>query len=294
MAARLPLDRDVGAWDRRLVPALTLRPAPLPWVAALRALPAVVVVVVGGAWLALAVGVAFGVDLGSGAAAWIGLAGACACVSGVMIGAGGNTLGAAALAIAALAAVGLAVGTDTDSNPVRPAFAPRADVAPPPRGEPRADVPPPPRGEPRAERPSRPAGDARSGAAAESPAGEAPAAAAAAPRTVGAPAKLVRSYYAAIDSGDFAAAWARLSPAVQARFGGFAVWRDGYETTLSQRVEGVEVDGAQIRYVLVARDRTPCGGSVEQRFAVVWTMADGHASSLHAVRLAGQDPATAC
>jgi ketosteroid isomerase-like protein len=81
---------------------------------------------------------------------------------------------------------------------------------------------------------------------------------------------------------------------VQARFGGFAVWRDGYETTLSQRVEGVDVDGAQIRYVLVARDRTPCGGSVEQRFAVVWTMADGHASSLHAVRLAGQDPATAC
>jgi hypothetical protein len=106
--------------------------------------------------------------------------------------------------------------------------------------------------------------------------------------------RLVRSYYAAIDAGHFAAAWTRLSPAVRARFGGFAVWRDGYDTTLGQRVEAVEADGAQIRYVLVARDRTPCGGAVEQRFAVVWTMAGGRAASLHAVRLAGQDPAAAC
>ena len=276
MAARLPLDRCLAAWDRRLVPALTLRPAPLPWVAALRALPAVVVAVVGGAWLALAVGVAFGVDLGSGAAVWIGLAGACACTSGVMIGAGGNVVGAAALAIAALAAVGLAVGTEPDSNPARPAFAPRADVAPPVRGETHTD------------RPSRPGGDAREGAGRDTRSGPAAGARSAAAG------RLVRSYYAAIASGDFADAWARLSPAVRARFGGFAVWRDGYGTTLSQRIEGVEVDGAQIRYVLVARDRTPCGGAVEQRFAVVWTMADGRAASLHAVRLAGQDPAAAC
>ena len=236
------------------MPALTLRPAPLPWVAALRALPAVVIAVAGGAWLALVVGVAFGVDLSSGAAVWIGLAGACACVSGLMIGVGANVVGAAALAIAALAAAGLAAGTGTDSNPVRPAFAPRADVAPPARSEARSAEP-------------------RSGA------------------TAG---KLVRSYYAAIDAGDFAAAWARLAPAVQARFGGFTVWRGGYATTLDQRVVAVEVDGAQINHVLVARDRTPCGGTVEQRFAVSWTMAEGLASSLHAVRLAGQDPAAAC
>jgi ketosteroid isomerase-like protein len=106
--------------------------------------------------------------------------------------------------------------------------------------------------------------------------------------------KLVRSYYAAIDAGDFAAAWGRLSPAVQAGFGGFAVWRGGYDTTLDQRVEAVETNGAQIRHVLVARDRTPCGTTVEQRFAVVWTVADGRASALHAAKLAGQDPAAAC
>ena len=263
MAARLLLARRLGAWDRRLVPALTLRPAPLPWVAALRALPAVVIAAVGGAWLALAVGVAFGVDLGSAAAVWVGVAGACACVSGVLIGAGGNVVGAAALAIAALGAVGLAAGTETDSNPVRSAFAPpaRADVAP---KVPDTQVTPP----------RRPAHRPISASARAE--------------------KLVRSYYAAIDAGDFAAAWARLSPAVQARFGGFAVWRAGYDTTLSQRVEAVEFDGAQIRYVLAARDRTPCGGAVEQRFAVVWTLAGGRASSLHAVRLAGQDPAAAC
>jgi hypothetical protein len=267
MAARLPLDPCLGPWDRRLVPALTLRPAPLPWVAALRALPTVVIAVVGGAWLALAVGAAFGVDLGSGAAVWIGLAGACACVSGVLIGSAGNVPAAAVLAVAAIAAVVLAV--QTDSNPTRAArVIVGADIAPETRtATPHREASPPqatPRRAPREASPVVAAG------------------------------KLVRSYYAAIDAGDFAAAWAKLTPAVQAGFGGFAVWRGGYDTTLDQGVEAVEVDGDQIRHVLVARDRTPCGGTVEQRFAVVWTMADGRATSLHAVRLAGQDPAAAC
>jgi hypothetical protein len=263
MAARLPLAVGIGAWDRRVVPALTLRPAPLPWVVALRALPAVVIAAVGGAWLALAVGVALGADLGSAAAVWIGVAGACACVSGVMIGAGSNAVGAATLAIAALAAVSVAAETEPDSKPVRPVLAPRADVAPPARATPSERTVTAHR--------HAPAVPARARAE-----------------------QLVRSYYAAIDSGDFAQAWARLSPAVQARFGGFTTWRNGYGTTLSQRVEALETDGAQIRYVLVARDRTPCGAGVEQRFAVVWTMADGRASSLQAVRVAGQDPAAAC
>jgi hypothetical protein len=156
------------------------------------------------------------------------------------------------LAVAAIGAVVLAAGTGADSNPVRPAFAPRADAAP------------------RHEPPSR----------AISPTARAE--------------RLVRSYYAAIDAGHFAAAWARLSPAVRTRFGGFAVWRAGYTTTLDQRVEAVKFDGPQIRHILVARDRTPCGGTVAQRFAVVWTMAHGRAAALHAVRLAGQDPAAAC
>ena len=248
------------------MPALTLRPAPLPWVAALRALPAVAVAVVGGAWLALALGVAFGVHLGSGAAVWIGIAGACACVSGWMVGGDGNLAVAVVLAVAAVGAVVVAV--DTDSNP-----------APAGRETVLADIAPPPR--------VGAEGDARSGAAGETRSGAGAA-------SVVAARKLVHSYYAAIDAGDFAAAWARLSPAVQAGFGGFAVWRSGYETTLDQRVEDVQMDGAQVRHVLVARDRRPCGGTVEQRFAVVWTLVEGRAASLHAVRLAGQDPAAAC
>jgi hypothetical protein len=160
MAARLPLDRRGRSWDRHLVPALTLRPAPLPWVVALRALPAVVIAVAGGAWLALGVGVAFGVDR------------------------------------------------------------------------------------------TRARGETRRAA--------------------------------------------RLSPAVQARFGGFDVWRRGYATTLDQRVAAVEVDNHRIRHTLVARDRTPCGSTVEQRFAVTWTIAGGRTAALHAVKVAGQDPAAAC
>jgi len=72
------------------------------------------------------------------------------------------------------------------------------------------------------------------------------------------------------------------------------VWRRGDVTTLRQRVEAVEVDGDVIRHVLVARDRTPCGTTVEQRFAVEWTVVQDRATALHAARLAGQDPAAAC
>jgi hypothetical protein len=258
------------------VPALTLRPAPLPRVAALRALPAVVVAVAGGAWLALAVGAAFGVDLGSSAAVWIGVAGACACVSGVMVGAGGNVPAAAVLAATAIGAV-VAAG-QADSNAVRETA--HFDVAP----DPRAAAP-------------REAGprDTSPGAAHESSPGAARESSS--PRAVSpivAAGQRVRSYYAAIDAGNFAAAWARLSPAVRAQFGGFAVWRAGYETTLDQRVEAVEVDGGQIQHVLVARDRTPCGTAVEQRFLVTWTVSGDTATSLHAVKVAGQDPAAAC
>jgi hypothetical protein len=267
MAARLPLDRRGTGWDRGRVPALTLRPGPLGRDAALRALPAVVIAVAGGAWLALVVGVAFGVDLGSGAAVWIGVAGACACVSGWMVGAAGNAPAAAVMAAAALAAVALAA--QTDSNPTQPTREiTRAGLAPETRRG-ASPAPAAPRSAPRAKPPGRPAPAVAAGT-------------------------LVRSYYAAIDAGEFAAAWKRLSPAVQARFGGFAVWRAGYDTTLDQRVEAVQVDGAEIRYTLVARDRTPCGTTVEQRFAVAWTMAGGRAASLHAVRLAGQDPVAAC
>ena len=98
------------------MPALTLRPAPLDRVAALRALPAVVIAVAGGAWLALAIAVVFGADLGGREAVWIGLAGACACLSGLMVGAGGNVAGTAMVAGAAIAAALLAGGAAKDSR----------------------------------------------------------------------------------------------------------------------------------------------------------------------------------
>ncbi len=92
-----------------------------------------------------------------------------------------------------------------------------------------------------------------------------------------APADVVLSYYAALDKHRFADAWKRLSPTVKARFGTFAHWRAGYATTLASAPEDFKVsraaDGsATIRHILVARDRTTCGGTLEQRFAVAWKL----------------------
>jgi hypothetical protein len=92
------------------------------------------------------------------------------------------------------------------------------------------------------------------------------------------PAAFIRSYYAALDEHRYADAWTRLSPAVKARFGTFAHWSGGYATTLVSRPEDVRVtpaaDGsATVRHSLVARDRTACGGTLEQRFAITWRLA---------------------
>jgi hypothetical protein len=108
------------------------------------------------------------------------------------------------------------------------------------------------------------------------------------------PKALVRAYYAALDAHRFTRAWARLSPAVQARFGGFAHWRRGYATTLGHRTEHVTVDGHVVRLTLVATDRTPCGGTTVQRFAVTWRLTGRRATALSAARLAGEVPAAAC
>lgn len=92
------------------------------------------------------------------------------------------------------------------------------------------------------------------------------------------PADFVRAYYAALDKHQFAAVWKLLSPAVQSRFGTFADWRAGYATTLANAPEKLAVtlaaDGsATVRHALVARDRTKCGGTREQRFTVTWKLA---------------------
>jgi hypothetical protein len=115
------------------------------------------------------------------------------------------------------------------------------------------------------------------------------------PRAAPSPTKIVRAYYAALDAGRFARAWARLTPAVQARFGGFDHWRAGYATTLDHIVDAVQTQpGGVVRLTLTATDRTPCGGTTTRQFAVTWQLHAGRATALSAAKLAGQDPAAAC
>jgi hypothetical protein len=113
------------------------------------------------------------------------------------------------------------------------------------------------------------------------------------------PPRFVRRFYAALEAGRFEQAWARLGPAIQGRSASFQAWRAGYATTLSQRVEDlrVEPDGT-VRHVLVAVDRTPCGGTTERRYEMLWYLdRSGRtftARDLIGVQLAGVDPALAC
>lgn len=111
--------------------------------------------------------------------------------------------------------------------------------------------------------------------------------------------QFVRSYFAALQAGLFGQAWGRLGPAVRARSVSFEAWRAGYATTLSQRVQDlhVEADG-NVRHTLVTVDRTPCGGTTEQRYEMLWYLQrDGRtftARDVVGVQLAGVDPALAC
>jgi hypothetical protein len=113
---------------------------------------------------------------------------------------------------------------------------------------------------------------------------------------------LVRDFYGALDGHRFAAAWAVLSPSVQARFGGFDAWRAGYRTTLSSRPESIRVSpasggGLLVRLTLVATDRTACGPRTA-RFAVTWQLVRSRASwrgaSLRGVPLDGGSGTRAC
>ena len=104
--------------------------------------------------------------------------------------------------------------------------------------------------------------------------------------------QFVHRFYAALDAGRFGQAWKRLGPVVQARSASFETWRAGYATTLSQRVEDlrVEADG-NVRHTLVTVDRTPCGGTTERRYEMLWYLQrDGRtftARDVVGVQLAG-------
>jgi hypothetical protein len=241
------------------VPALTLRPEPFERVAVLRALLAGAMAAAGGAWLALLVVVLAGADLTVAAVVWVAVAGACACLGGLVAGSGGSIVPAGLLLVAAAAAAVLAAGAATPdrARALRAAdLAPRAETARAPRATSRRDT---------------------------------------TPRAAPSPTQIVRAYYAALDAGRFARAWARLTPAVRARFGGFDHWRAGYATTLDHVVDAVQTQaGGVVRVTLTATDRTPCGGTTTRQFAVTWQLHAGRATALSAAKLAGQDPAAAC
>jgi hypothetical protein len=168
---------------------------------------------------------------------------------------------AAGLAIAALALLAAASGGAPVLAPPADAAQARAQSAAPPAPTPRIDAPQAPT--PRTHPP-------RTGV---------PAAAAASP------ADAVRAYYRALDRRDFTAAWRRLSPGVQAGFGGFDTWRSGFSSTLSSRPTAIRVQGNVVDLVLVARDRAACGVLV-QRFAVRWQLRARNAVAITGRRVA--------
>ncbi len=79
----------------------------------------------------------------------------------------------------------------------------------------------------------------------------------------------------------------------------FEEWRAGYATTIGNRVESLQVEpDGNVRHVLVTVDRTPCGGTTERRFEMLWYLQRDvrafTARDVVGVQLAGVDPALAC
>ena len=198
---------------------------------------------------------------GSDPAMWVAVAGGSACACGLVVGTTARIVPAVALAGVAAAALVLAIDGYREAAPTKVrTYETRAMAAPQAAPVRRVAKPaPPPLTKP----------------------------------------QFVQRFYAALDAGRFAQAWERLGPAVQARSASFEAWRAGYATTLSQRVEDlrVEADG-NVRHILVTVDRTPCGGTTERRYEMLWYLdQDGRtftARDLVGVQLAGVDPALAC
>jgi hypothetical protein len=269
------------------------RRAPVPAVAVVRSEVVLVAALIFGGALVAAVAA-----LAGGGSWWAVVAGAFACASGLVLGSTRRVTPAAGLGLVAVVAVAVAAGDDGRGREA--ASSVRHEIVRPPaetatgrdeasRAGTEGDVERAPAG--RRDAAGR---EARPPAARGDAAGREAGPPVVAPPEDG-PEALVRAYYAALDARHYAAAWARLSPAVQAAFGGFDSWRRGYATTAGHRLEDLQVSGASVRLVLVATDRTPCGGTTEQRFDVQWRLtAELEAAALTAVKLSGVDPATAC
>ncbi len=88
----------------------------------------------------------------------------------------------------------------------------------------------------------------------------------------------VRRYYKEINRGVFSIAWPLLSPTLQAELGGFAAWRDGYETTVNTRAHGVRArqasaGSAVVELEIESTDIDECDTMVHQTFSGTWSLA---------------------
>jgi hypothetical protein len=91
-------------------------------------------------------------------------------------------------------------------------------------------------------------------------------------------ASVVRDYYGNLDAKNLDAAWARLSPAVQAQLGGYDTWAAGQEGTVDVTVTSVHTEhasksSASVAVALRSTSVDVCSRTVHQRFAGTWTLA---------------------
>lgn len=87
----------------------------------------------------------------------------------------------------------------------------------------------------------------------------------------------VRSYYKEINNYSYRKAWRLLSPTLQEELGGFAIWRDGYGTTVETTPSGVKAVEASASSALVSlelrsTDLDECGDRIEQTFTGTWSL----------------------
>lgn len=87
----------------------------------------------------------------------------------------------------------------------------------------------------------------------------------------------MRRYYRAVDQGAYSEAWALLAPTLQAELGGYAAWRDGYETTVSTRAHGIRAlrassSSAVVALSIDATDIDECGATIHQTFSGTWSL----------------------
>jgi hypothetical protein len=88
---------------------------------------------------------------------------------------------------------------------------------------------------------------------------------------------VVRDYYGNLDERNLEAAWARLSPGVEAQLGGYDTWAAGQEGTVSVSVTSVHTEqastsAAAVAVALRSTSVDICSRTVHQRFAGTWTL----------------------